>query len=353
MNRVFSSLISNRFPNRTDNHSSANHSSDNRSASGEPTGRNLQPFDAWQRSCSGAVRFLLGGLAELCYPPTCVLCHGPLGLEDRPPQAIATQESAAEKKPAEDFTAEDFTAEAVPAQGPRSLCGGCRATLRATAAEWACDRCSRPQPPVSVPLCSGEQEDALSILGGGTARHRLCPWCRKRSGEIQRSVALGMYRDVMREAVVAAKRLSFQPLTLALGEMLGHRVRQAWGAVPIGAVTFIPSHWTRRWGRGGCPAQLLANQVGRVIEAPVMPILRSCRKTAKQGTLGDGERRTNVCGAFSAKKGYALLAPRVLVVDDVWTTGATLEEAARVIRQGYDAEVFAAVIARAIGTHDG
>lgn len=157
----------------------------------------------------------------------------------------------------------------------------------------------------------------------------------------------------MREAVVAAKRLSFQPLTLALGEMLGERVREAWGAVPIGAVTFVPSHWMRRWGRGGCPAELLAVQVGRVIEAPVIPLLRSRRRTAKQGTLGDAERRTNVRGAFRVKKGYALLAPRVLVVDDVWTTGATLQEAARVIRQGYDAEVFAAVVARAIGTHDG
>ncbi|WP_203545326.1 ComF family protein [Candidatus Laterigemmans baculatus] len=304
-------------------------------AAGEPTESRLARIALWRESCVATSQFLLRGLSEICYPPTCVLCHGPLR-----GGAIS-----------------------------RTLCVDCCAALCATAAEFACDRCSRPQPPLSPtsdspaadsPAADSPAADspastvlASTVLAAESRPLRLCAACGKRKSAIQRSVALGMYRDVMREAVVAAKRLSFQPLTLALGGLLGQRVLEAWGSLAIGAVTFIPSHWKRRWGRRGCPAQLLARQVGRVLEVPVVPLLRSRRSTAKQGTLGDAERRKNVCGAFRAKKGYALLAPRVLVVDDVWTTGATLEEAARVIRQEYAAEIFAAVLARALGTHDG
>lgn len=266
----------------------------------------------WRSLGSDAGRFLLEGLSELCFPPACVLCHGPF-------ERGGTQSDAG---------------------ASRSLCRECDASLLATAAASACDRCARPQPPRSA-TSPESSENALW----------LCPPCRKGRSKIDRAVALGTYRDVMREAVVAAKRRVCQPLALGLGEMLGERVRTAWGAMPVGAVTFIPSHWTRRFHRGGCPAQLLARQVGRAVGAPVLPLLRCTRRTAKQGMLDDASRGINVRGAFAAKKSYALLMPRVLVVDDVWTTGSTLQEAAGVIRQAYRAEVFAAVVARAVGTH--
>ena len=284
----------------------------------------------WRSLGGGAGQFLLQGVSELCFPPACVLCHGPF--EPGGPHADAGTS--------------------------RSLCRECHASLLATAAAAACDRCARPQPPRSAaPPNAGSSHAADPPHAADGDRDPLrCAACRKGRSKIDRAVALGTYRDVMREAVIAAKRRSFQPLALGLGDMLGERVRTAWGATPIGAVrfgavTFIPSHWTRRFHRGGCPAQLLARQVGRVVGAPVLPLLRCTRRTAKQGTLDDRSRRINVRGAFTARKKYALLVPRVLVVDDVWTTGSTLQEAAGVIRQAYGAEVFAAVVARAVGTH--
>lgn len=281
-------------------------------------------FRRWRSLGSRSARFLIDGFSELCFPPACVLCHGPLEIDD----------SRGDES------------------GNSSLCAECEASLRATATVAACDRCARPQPPPSTapPEASARAPRSGAAPSWGS-QPLLCLPCRKSRSKIDRTVALGMYRDVMREAVVAAKRRAFQPLALGLGELLGNRVRTAIGETPIGAVTFIPSHWTRRFHRGGCPAQLLAGQVGRAVGAPVLPLLRCTRRTAKQGTLDDASRRINVRGAFTAKKNYALLVPRVLVVDDVWTTGSTLQEAAGVIRQRYDAEVFAAVVARAMGTH--
>lgn len=164
-------------------------------------------------------------------------------------------------------------------------------------------------------------------------------------------IALGAYRDALREAVIACKQMTFAPLAMALGRLLAQKLAQELETTPLDAVTFIPSHWTRRVQRGGLPTQLIAEQIGHQLEVPVVSLLRARRRTAKQGMLEDAERRQNVRNAFRAIKGYALPRRRVLVVDDVWTTGSTMREAAGVLGQQYQVEVLAAVVARAVGTH--
>jgi predicted amidophosphoribosyltransferase len=96
----------------------------------------------------------------------------------------------------------------------------------------------------------------------------------------------------------------------------------------------------------------MAIEVGRRLRLPVRPLLRAVRRTRKQGTLTDLERHANVRGAFALKARYAQSGRRVLVVDDVWTTGSTLREAARVLRAATASDVYAAVVARAVGQHD-
>ncbi len=164
-------------------------------------------------------------------------------------------------------------------------------------------------------------------------------------------IALGAYRDALREAVIACKRMTFAPLAMALGRLLAQKLAKELETTPLDAVTFIPSHWTRRVQRGGLPTQLIADQIGNQLRVPVVSLLRARRRTAKQGMLEDAERRQNVRDAFRAIKGYALPQRRVLIVDDVWTTGSTMREAARVLEQQYQVEVLAAVVARAVGTH--
>jgi predicted amidophosphoribosyltransferase len=78
-------------------------------------------------------------------------------------------------------------------------------------------------------------------------------------------------------------------------------------------------------------------------------ILFSRRRTRKQGTLLPAERRKNVRGAFGVKKGYDLAEQHVLLVDDIMTTGATANEAARTLRRSGAARVSVLVVARAVG----
>lgn len=272
------------------------------------------------------------GLTELCFPPTCVFCHGVMdagaGFQKVSGGALS------------------------PASG---LCLDCRRLISQAAIRHSCLRCGRQIPETSN---TGQPVPEASLANPGTGPgaglgDRVCEECEKKPGAIDRVFVLGMYREVLRESVVACKRMGYQPLAANLGDLLGLKIKECFDARAIGAVTYVPSHWTRRLRRGGVPTLEMARRVARVLDRPFVPLLKCLRRTEKQGMLTDKQRRTNVRGAFVARKGYALRERRILVVDDVWTTGSTLLEAAEQLSQGYDAEIFAAVIARAVGTHTG
>ena len=93
-------------------------------------------------------------------------------------------------------------------------------------------------------------------------------------------------------------------------------------------------HWTRRLLRGVNGPELLAEAVAGSMRLPIDTRLLSCRRrTKKQGTLLPSARRLNVHGAYGVARGGSLAAKRVLLVDDVLTTGATLDELARVLQR--------------------
>jgi predicted amidophosphoribosyltransferase len=192
--------------------------------------------------------------------------------------------------------------------------------------------------------------DASSLSNTAMAG-QICPQCDKAKSSIDRLVVLGEYREILREAVIACKRMSFSPLAANLGDLIAFKIREVAKPSDFGAVTYVPSHWYRRMKRGGVPTCEIARRVASGLGVPLANLLTINRQTAKQGMLGDRERRENVSGAFGVKKGYALRAPRILVVDDVWTTGSTIREVAKQLRQRYDAEIWATVVARAIGSH--
>jgi predicted amidophosphoribosyltransferase len=111
------------------------------------------------------------------------------------------------------------------------------------------------------------------------------------------------------------------------------------------AVTFVPADADRGSRRGHHPAEELARGVAAAWSLPVAPLLRRPRPLRPQRGLNVAERRRNVRGAFVAR-----VSPqrRVLLVDDVYTTGATLNEAASALRRAGAREVHAVTFARAV-----
>jgi competence protein ComFC len=210
-------------------------------------------------------------------------------------------------------------------------CVGC--TRRAS--DVLCRSCFDALPRIEPPVCGRcGTPTAFEVYG--------CDACRNTDFVFDGARAPLRYEGVGEEVVHALKYRGYArvvekvmaPLMAALLE--GER---------YSAVLPGPLHRARLARRGFNQAELMARAVAARIGAPLSDKIRAVRRTRDQVELSAGERRENVAGAFEAR---GSLAGRVLLVDDVFTTGATLSECAGVLRRAGADEVQALTFCRTI-----
>ena len=112
----------------------------------------------------------------------------------------------------------------------------------------------------------------------------------------------------------------------------------------VTCVVPMPSTKVRRWLRGYNQCQYLASALARRLGKPCLDLLRRTGSPARQGGLSEEERRVNVIGTFAAKRCSGI----PLLVDDVMTTGSTLSEASRTLKDAGAEAVFCVAVARSI-----
>jgi ComF family protein len=118
-------------------------------------------------------------------------------------------------------------------------------------------------------------------------------------------------------------------------------------SLKVDVVTPVPMHPWRRWRRGTNPPATLAGDLAAKLGVRAAPtLLRLQRNVPPQVGLSRSARFRNLAGEMALKPTYHLAAARVLLVDDILTTGATCTEAARVLRRGGASEVTVFVLAR-------
>lgn len=111
-------------------------------------------------------------------------------------------------------------------------------------------------------------------------------------------------------------------------------------------VTWVPLSRWRLWRRGYDQSRLLAERLARNLGVPCVRLLKKVRHTkAQSGLTGESQRRANVLGAYKPAPGADAEGRRVLLVDDVVTTGATVSECARVLRTAGAARVVCVALA--------
>jgi ComF family protein len=150
----------------------------------------------------------------------------------------------------------------------------------------------------------------------------------------------------MREAIHRFKYKNMRALADPLNELLVDAWRSASHAVD--ALVPVPLHRRRLRERGYNQSQLLALRLSALVGVPVVhDVLQRVRYTASQTRLGVHERRENVANAFSCSDDR-LQGKRVALVDDVCTTGSTLEACGAALRAGGVASAWALTVARAV-----
>ncbi len=200
------------------------------------------------------------------------------------------------------------------------LCAACDAPLRAPTRGCVCGDCWEGITPDVPPA-----HDILAAFGGVV-----------RSG-----ASAGVYEGSLRAIIQALKYDGRR----SLARPLGQRMRAASHPLLVGAsaVVPVPLHRSRRRERGFNQAADLAAHLG----PPVVHALARARRTQPQAGLTADERRANVAGSFVGTRAAAELGgAAVVLVDDVWTTGATLGTCARVLLEAGAREVRVVTAAR-------
>jgi ComF family protein len=108
----------------------------------------------------------------------------------------------------------------------------------------------------------------------------------------------------------------------------------------------MPLYWRRRWERGFNQSELLAREISRRWNVPLRNAMRRVKPTVPQAGLTNAKRRANVSGAFETRRREGLPGARVLLVDDVMTTGATAAACARALKRAGAAYVALLAVAR-------
>jgi ComF family protein len=173
-----------------------------------------------------------------------------------------------------------------------------------------------------------------------------CESCLREPPPFVRVHALGPYQGTLRTAVHRFKYRDGLILERPLGCLLAETVQAACAANLPDLLVPVPLHADRLRRRGYNQALQLARQIGRQCGIPLAAAgLRRLRETPPQQGLDARVRRTNLRGAFAVAA--PLAGRRVLLVDDVMTTGVTARECAGVLRQAGVAAVEVAVLGRA------
>lgn len=179
------------------------------------------------------------------------------------------------------------------------------------------------------------------------SRVAFCPTCvvsvtRSACGGADRAVF--SYGGALADAVRRMKYQGRSDLAYRLGRLMASAAKDLAGTVD--AVVSVPLHPRRLVERGFDQAALMAREVARSVERPWLPrALARSRDTPRQATLAKGARAANVTAAFSVRQPKRVAGLRLLLIDDVRTTGATLNACREVLRDARAREVVTLVLA--------
>jgi competence protein ComFC len=233
--------------------------------------------------------FALQGLNQLLWPAVCVNCRGSICETDN------------------------------------SLCKDCWEGLQFCTVGDYCRRCGRDVSRYAIidgfcPICQGEQ-----IHFDGIARS-------------------GVYGDALQQMILSFKK-SRTEQDLTLGFLADSALRGSGFCDDIEFFVPVPLHWMRRLRRGYNQSLLLARRLNHPTARINTDLVRIRHTKTQPAMASPAARARNVAGAFAVRRGHNFAGSRVCLIDDIKTTGATLNECAKTLKEAGASKVFALVLA--------
>jgi ComF family protein len=203
-----------------------------------------------------------------------------------------------------------------------------------------CDLCGLPLDPISG-MQTGEEPEARDP--------QLCIGCANETFHFDRARSFARYEEGLVRAIVLLKFEEMDPLADWFADHLAEVVRHCGDGLKVDLVVPVPLHRIRQQERGFNQAELLSRRLAKRLKLPHQGVLLvRKRPRPDKHLLTSNERWEAVRGAFATRSGSQVDNRRVLLVDDVMTTGATLDACAKALRDAGASSVVGLTVARAI-----
>lgn len=207
---------------------------------------------------------------------------------------------------------------------------------------WLCDHCCRQIPLISSPVC-----ERCGTPFSKNLSLTVCKQCNHNPLTYIDGLRAAAYfeNNPLRPAIHCLKYRNNKAIASVLGQILVDAYQRFNMVAEM--IVPVPLHSSRLRGRGYNQSELVAKQMGKLLHLPVnMVTLQRIRKTESQMELGAEKRHQNVANAFACQqRGY--LSQHILLVDDVCTTGATLDACAQALKESGVASVWGITLAKA------
>lgn len=221
-------------------------------------------------------------------------------------------------------------------------CRLCAAPLEEVSRIPVCPDClRRPQPFQAEFYCIGCRTPFLNQFP--LDAEGKCALCRLGVRGFDDAYCFGQYEGALRDLIHLYKYAGVQTLAPPLAQYMAAALPRD---LRFDGIAPVPLHWRRRWQRGFNQSELLARGLSRRTGLPVMQLLRRVRPTSVQAGLSNSSRRRNVDHAFRCAQPGAAKGKRILLVDDVMTTGSTGAACALALKQAGAARVTLLTAAR-------
>jgi competence protein ComFC len=214
-----------------------------------------------------------------------------------------------------------------------SRCAGCGRTVRSRE-HHLCRSCFEKIPFLSdcCPVCSGP-------LTGGN-----CPACAERYWYIKKNLSIAEYGGVIKDIMHGLKFSRIRDLHAVCGSIALKKLAQS--GIRADFITWVPMNGKKKWERGFNQSELIARYIAQKTGMPCRGLLRERRTSRIQKALGLRDRFINTLERYVAIEAKDLPGRSVLLVDDIYTTGATINECARQLKTSGAGDIFSLTIAR-------
>jgi ComF family protein len=242
----------------------------------------------------GAATPWLKSVVDLIYPRNCLFCSEPLAETER-----------------------------------GVICAACLGTVKFIEPPFCC-RCALP-------------------FAGATTENFVCGYCKDLEFHFSRAVAACRGDGVVRESIHRFKYNREMYYGPHLAEWLANAAKQWIDWNQVDAIVSVPLHPRKKRAREFNQAEYLAVALRRVFQVPVLDRnLRRVKETVTQTSLHAKERTANLRDAFATRDAQVLAGKRLVLVDDVFTTGATMDSCAKVLLKAGAEDVIALAVARGV-----